>query len=169
MLKVIAFDLFGTVFDLSKVDRAEISAYVKQLRQDVWQPLELPESWGDIQPHPDAKEGIQLLRKQYEVITFSNCPLDLQRHLLAKAGIEFQFLFPLENYHIYKPNEIAYKTLSRYYFAVKPEEIMVVSANKTFGDIEGARAAGMKSCLIRNGEPNTIIDLACQLGISRDS
>jgi hypothetical protein len=42
----------------------------------------------------------------------------------------------------------------------KPEETLMVTANPTFGDIEGAAAIGMPSQVIRHGYPNTVIELA---------
>jgi hypothetical protein len=36
----------------------------------------------------------------------------------------------------------------------------MVTANPTFGDIEGAKAIGMQSQVIRHSYPNTIIELA---------
>jgi hypothetical protein len=37
---------------------------------------------------------------------------------------------------------------------------MMVTANPTFGDIEGSAAIGMQSQVIRHGYSNTIIELA---------
>lgn len=46
-------------------------------------------------------------------------------------------------------------------FGVAPSEVVMVTANANFGDIETATALGMQAILIRN--PKNIIDLAGEL------
>lgn len=160
MIEVVAFDLFGTVFDLSGVPREELKAYAAHISQSEWSPIEFPLSWRDLPVFPDAQEGIRLLRENHEVITFSNCPIDLQTHLCEKHDVKFDWHFSLAAQRVFKPNPKAYQRLQSHYCGVvKPESILVVSANERFGDIEGARQAGMQSLLIRHGRPNDILEL----------
>jgi 2-haloalkanoic acid dehalogenase type II len=167
-LKVIAFDLFGTVFDMSNVPREEIRAYLDCCTAPKW-PLALPEAWKHLPTHDDAVEGIALLRTKYTVVALSNGPLNTTVPLSKNVGITWDALIPLEAYHVYKPQSEAYLTIVGL-LGVAPSDVLMVTANPTFahfpyGDIEGARGVGMQAQLIRRpGCPQTIIELAEQLG-----
>jgi 2-haloacid dehalogenase len=167
--KVIAFDLFGTVFDMANVPREEIRAYLDHVTKPAWSLLELPESWGKLPPFPDAVEGLRRLATKFTTTTCSNCPFGLMMELSTANGIEWGMVNPLELLQVYKPNPAAYEYVAAA-CDVKPEELMMVTGNKTFahfdyGDIEMARSLGMQAQLIRNpGCPQTIIELAEALG-----
>lgn len=148
-IKIIAFDVFGTVVDLSGVDREEVKAYAHHIRQPVWSPLVLPESWEHLPPHPDSVVGLQWLRKKYIVVTCSNAPLGTMAKLSKNAGLQWDAIIPLELNKVYKPNQKAYYTVCQV-FNVKPENVLMVTANKDFGDLEGAKSIGMQSVLIRD-------------------
>ncbi len=135
MLKVIAFDVFGTVFDLSQVDRSEVRAYVDHIHGPAWKPLELPKSWLDLKAHPDAVEGIAKLRERFQVVTCSNGPISLLTHISKANGISWDALIPLEVGRVYKPNPMAYQMICDV-MRVPPEAVAMVTANATFGDIE---------------------------------
>ena len=161
-LKVIAFDLFGTVLDFAGVDRDEVRAYAQQLRDsraNGWRPLQLPKHWERLKAFPDAADGLKLLRTKYRVVTCSNAPLELQTVLVANNGLPFDALIPLEANQVYKPDFRAYMTVCQI-MSVEPENVLMVTANKDFGDLEGAEAAGMKSVLIRDDNIPTITALA---------
>lgn len=162
-LEVIAFDVFGTVFDLSSVDRNEIREYINQIRQPEWKPLQLPKSWEHLPAYPDSVEGINLLRKKYFVVTCSNGPLGLLAKMSKNAGVQWDAIIPMELNRVYKPNHKAYMTVCEV-LNVKPESVLMVTANKDFGDTEAAIALGMHATLIRQGNGlKTIIDLANSL------
>ena len=89
MIKVVAFDLFGTVFKLSVVPREEVKDYARQLRRLEWAPLKLPESWEELVPFDDAQDALLRLSKRYWVVTMSNAPWRLQRKLVVHNGLPF--------------------------------------------------------------------------------
>lgn len=149
-MKVIAFDLFGTVFDFSAVPREEIRDYVHHLRKPEWSPLSLPPSWEHLPAHPDSAEGIARLRTKFLVVTCSNGPLGLSAKLCKNAGVQFDAITPLELNRVYKTNPKAYMTVCEVY-DVKPSEVMMVTANEGFGDLEASAALGMTPQLIRGG------------------
>lgn len=164
MLKVIAFDVFGTVFDLSSVDRDEVRAYARHLKAfhhtNAWLPLELPKSWETLPAHADSAEGVAKLRERYKVVTCSNGPRPLLTKLSAHNGIEWDEIIALEMNRVYKPNPRAYLTVCEV-MNVEPSEVMMVTANETFGDLEASAALGMTPMLIRaETGPKTIVDLA---------
>jgi FMN phosphatase YigB (HAD superfamily) len=84
MIKLIAFDLFGTVFDLFTVPKDEIRDYIQQVRRETWEPLRLPESWVNIPLFEDSKEGLKRLKTKYKLVTCSNAPIDLQFNMMSK-------------------------------------------------------------------------------------
>jgi 2-haloalkanoic acid dehalogenase type II len=164
VLKVIAFDVFGTVFDLSAVNRSEVRDYVRHIKQDEWQPLQLPSHWERLPAHPDSHLGIERLRQRYLVVTLSNGPLPVQMALSRHNGICWDAIIPLEAVDVYKPNPRAYMYAIDL-LQVKPSEVLMVTANEKFGDLEASRALGMEAILIRGSQgPKTIIELAERLG-----
>lgn len=166
MIKVIAFDVFGTVFDLSQVQKNEIKEYIRHIKQDEWQPLTLPKSWEDLQAHPDATEGLTRLRSKYMVVTCSNGPLGLLAKMSKNNRIEWDAIIPLELNKVYKTNPAAYMTVCEV-LDVKPSEVMMVTSNKDFGDLEVSASLGMKPQLVDRHEgtsPTTIVELAELLG-----
>ena len=159
MIKVIAFDVFGTVFDLSQVERNEVRTYIQHIKQSEWSPLKLPKHWETLPAHADSKEGIEMLRKDYTVVTCSNGPLGLLTKLSKHNNISWDAIIPLELNKVFKPNHKAYLTVCEV-LDVAPEEVLMVTANEKFGDLEAAKEVGMSSILIRDDKLSTIIDLA---------
>jgi len=149
LIKVIAFDVFGTVFDLDEVDRDDVRNYIAQIRKPVWEPLRLPRSWETLPAHPDARLGIELLRSEYTVVTCSNGPLGLLAKMSKHNGIIWDAIIPLELDRVYKPNPDAYRVMCRV-LDVHPSEVMMVTANESFGDLEASAALGMRPQLIRH-------------------
>lgn len=159
-MKVIAFDVFGTVFDLNRIPNEEINFYSCQIQKDPWQPLILPESWENLPAHPDSAEGIAILRQHYQVVTMSNCPMKLLTKISKKNYITWDAIIPIECYKVYKPNPKAYSIIFEL-LDVNPEDVMMVTANPTFGDIQQAQNLGMIPQIIRHDKhPKDIIDLA---------
>ena len=156
MIKVIAFDVFGTVFDLSGVERSEIKDYADHIRKPEWSPLNLPESWKTLPAHPDAAEGISKLRERFMVVTCSNGPVSLLTELSKHNQISWDMIIPIELNKVYKPNHKAYLTICEV-MGVHPDEVLMVTANEYFGDLEASKEVGMSSILIRKeGHPMTI-------------
>lgn len=162
-ISVIAFDLFGTVYDLSAVHRNEVKAYVAQVHKSEWEPLVLPESWAKLRAFEDAKPGLERLRSRYTVVTCSNAPLRFQVLLNKRNGLVWDAIIPLEAARVYKPNPKAYVQICELTGAT-PDQVMMVTANKTFGDIEASFGLGMTPRLIRGDGVKTLLDLAEQMG-----
>ncbi len=164
-IKCVAFDCFGTVFDMSGVSREEIKAYVDHVRKADFTPFDFPKSWWELKSHPDAKDGIQTLQAMgLFCIALSNGDANLIDDVSHRNGFDFDYVIDLAGRHrIYKPHVDAYRTVEKD-LGYKPSETLMVTANPTFGDIEGAAAIGMHSQVIRQpGLPQTIIELAKNL------
>lgn len=163
-IKLIAFDLFGTVFDMDGVPREEIAAYVEHVRRNDFSPYVFPQAWSNLTCHDDAAPGIELLQYYgYQCVTLSNCDEDLAWEISFRDGITWNRLIDLSQHRVYKPHVDAYRTIEKD-TGVLPEDCLMVTANPTFGDIEGAAAIGMQSAVIRGEEIPTIVDLANWLG-----
>jgi FMN phosphatase YigB (HAD superfamily) len=159
-MKILAFDVFNTVFDMSTIDRKEIVEYARHISKKVWEPLILPESWLNLKAHPDAKEGLERLRKKFYLVTFSNGPLELLLPLSFKNGLYWDDYIHVAISKMYKPNKLIYPWACGY-LGENPANIGMVTANKDFGDLEGANACGMIPLLIRNDKfPKDLIELA---------
>lgn len=163
MLKVIAFDVFGTVFDLKAARREEVQAYGLHISQPEYSPLELPKSWEYLPAHSDSAKGIARLRNKFLVVTCSNGPLGLLIRMAKNAGIVWDGFIPMELNRVFKPRLEAYQAI-RDVLDVEYSEVMMVTANEKFGDLEAAQQLGMRPQLIRNDTGLLITDLAARLG-----
>lgn len=160
MIKVIAFDCFGTVFDMSGVPGGDIVNYVNHVRHADFTPYVFPESWWKLQAHPDSAEGIKKLQRAgFKCIALSNGSHNLIWRISATNGINWDHTVDLVAHRVYKPHVDAYRCIQTD-LGIPPEETLMVTANPTFGDIEGSAAIGMKSQVIRHGYPNNILELA---------
>lgn len=160
MITCAAFDCFGTVFDTTALSRDLISEYVRHVRSATFSPYTFPPAWYDLPAHPDSAEGIRMLRESgIACVALSNGTPELIRRLSDKAGIKWDCVIDLASRGVYKPHLDAYRAVEAV-FGARPADTIMVTANPTFGDIEGAVAVGMQSQVIRHGYPNTIIELA---------
>lgn len=165
-MRCIAFDCFGTVFDMASVPREEIAAYVRHVRKNDFTPYTFPDSWWELKAHSDSAEGIAKLRDAgFKCVTLSNGSANLLQTVSQANGIEWDAVIDLAFYRVYKPHVDAYRTVEKA-VGFKPAETLMVTANPTFGDIEGSAAIGMPSQVIRHGHPNTIVELAEKLNIA---
>lgn len=163
-LKVIAFDCFGTVFDASSLSRENIEDYNEVKKQLIYQPYSFPEAWYRLRAHADSLLGIHQLRRKYRVCTMSNGSVDLLTHLSRDAGIDWDLVTPIEAIQVYKPDLRAYMMLPQL-FACRIEQVLMVTANPTFGDCEACIELGMPFVVIRHPNcPTDIIELAERLG-----
>jgi FMN phosphatase YigB (HAD superfamily) len=160
-IRCVLFDLFGTVLNMKDVERADVAAYNDHVRRKDFSPLTLPESWYNLKPHDDAGLGLHLLRKMgLYCATLSNAPIALQTALSEPHGLVWDNMVDLPLHRVYKPDLAAYPIGAKV-CGFKPEECLMVTANPTFGDVEGAKACGMASQVIRHPyTPRDILSLA---------
>jgi HAD superfamily hydrolase (TIGR01493 family) len=167
-IKCIAFDCFGTVFDMSTVPKSEIAAYVEHVKRADFSPYQFPFTWNNLKAHPDAAEGIYRLQKAgFLCVTLSNGTADLLKQISDSNGIAWTAIINLAAHRVYKQHIDAYRVVEKV-IGFSPAESLMVTANPTFGDIEGAAAIEMPSQVIRHGYPNTIIELADMLATKRN-
>lgn len=169
MIKLFAFDIFGTLIDMSGVPHEELKAYGEHIRKPEWSPLVLPNSWLTLDLFPDVMPGIARIHNSTcaSMVTLSNAPFVWQDRYWRKkagryAGEYFATWVPLEIMGVFKPNTEAYKSLFRLFPTLQSDEICMVSANEHFGDLEAARSLGMQAVLIRGNtgkDVNSLVEL----------
>lgn len=155
-VKLIAFDVFGTLLDMRGVPSWQILCYLETCVARPWRPLELPVSWNAIPLFADVEDGLEELSASCRLTTMSNAPMRLQCEALPYASLDH-----FELRHAYKPDPSAYL---QFLNAAMPKfglrsamEVVMVTANPTFGrygfgDLEMARMFGMQAKLIRTPE-----------------
>jgi 2-haloalkanoic acid dehalogenase type II len=165
-IDVIGCDVFGTVVKFDGVPRDEVKAYAAHIKKADWSPLQLPESWKTLVAFDDAAKGIRRLRKKFKVVPLTNGPVHLISALSEFNGIDWDAYFPLESHRVFKPAREAYRLFFSTFVFGGPQRCLIVTANKDFGDLEGAAAVGMQSILIRgdDGGPKDLLELATLLG-----
>lgn len=163
-IKVVAFDCFGTVFNMSGVSREEIASYVEHVRNNDFSPFTFPPGWWNLKAHPDAEHGIKALQDAgFICIAASNGSPELITQVSMANHIHWHAIVDFAAARSYKPNAAAYVEIVRV-ADVAPSTILMVTANPTFGDIEGAALVGMQSQVIRrDSTPQTIVELANRL------
>ena len=168
MIRCVAFDCFGTVFDMSGIRREEIADYVAHVKRDDFSQYDFPKAWWWLEPHPDAESGIKMLQNAgFVCVALSNGSVPLVRHSSARFGVRWDVIIDLAAHKIYKPRVGAYRTVEMA-TGIPPAETLMVTANPGFGDIEGAAAIGMPSQVIRHGRPETIVELAEMLILAKE-
>jgi len=146
-VKAIFFDTFNTVYAMDRCRRDEIEAYAAHIAKPDWSPLNLPERWSKLPAWNDVIKALPSLRDEFICVALSNGPIDVQIALARNSRLDWDFIVPLEAYHVFKPNVRAYQVAVDL-VGVHPSEAMMVTANRDFGDLEGAASCGMQSMWI---------------------
>lgn len=162
-IKVVMFDCFGTVFDVSSLPREFVSRYADRRQEPVYQNHDFEPAWYELKAHPDSRQGIAMLRDEYRVVTMSNGSFHLLDHISSNAGIVWDLITPIQMLKVYKPDHAAYLAIPSL-FQCQVDECLMVTANPTFGDVKACREIGIPYTIIRQPNcPQTIIELADRL------
>lgn len=162
-IKVVMFDCFGTVFDVSSLPREFVRRYADRRQEPVYQHHDFEKAWYELKSHPDSRQGIAMLRDEYRVVTMSNGSFHLLDQISSKAGIVWDLITPIELLKVYKPDHAAYLAIPSL-FQCQVDECLMVTANPTFGDVKACTEIGMPYAIIRQPNcPKTIPDLAWAL------
>lgn len=154
--KVAFLDLNNTCLQMKGATREQIERYVNHIRHSSWHPLTLPNCWRFFEPWPELGASLNaFFDMEIKTVTLSNNPIDVQIDQCRHAMVQFDWMVPLESYHVFKPDVKAYQ-VACHLLNVAPEDALMVTANKDFGDLEGAASIGMPSVWIdrKNDNPN---------------
>ena len=161
-MKILAFDLINTLIDVSNVPREDLQAYADHLEYfrctAHYIPWRCPDSIIEAPTFSDVLNGLNVARMDgWYIVAMTNMPARSVIEWAEWKFVRFNAIVPLEIVQTFKPHPLAYKALRMMFSG---DRVVMVTANKTFGDLEGAVAAGMESRLIRHlGCPQTITEL----------
>jgi FMN phosphatase YigB (HAD superfamily) len=159
----IAFDCFNTIFKVEAIPYEELKEYSNHVKKSDFSPFLFSEKWYQLAAFDDVASGFDLLRRKgIKIVALSNGSVELISALSEKNTLRWDYIIDLTKHGMYKPN------INAYFACVKDTKIpaahtLMVTANKSFGDLESSRSVGMQAALIRNGFPETILDLVSQI------
>jgi 2-haloacid dehalogenase len=106
----------------------------------------------ELQPYPDAVEGLNRLGEYYRLVALSNGNTWLIEHLVENnINAEFDSAISVDRVGCFKPHPSVYRHAAQH-LAAEPGEIMMVAAHSF--DILGARACGYRGAYVnRYGLP----------------
>jgi 2-haloacid dehalogenase len=102
-------------------------------------------AWHRLDPWPDARDGLEVLRRQRVTAALSNGHIALLVDLARHGDLRFDCLLSAELTHAYKPAPELYQTAARL-LGVEPAELMLVAAHPL--DLKGARRAGLRTAFV---------------------
>jgi 2-haloacid dehalogenase len=105
----------------------------------------LVQAWHRLDPWPDVRAGLDELRRDRITAALSNGHIALLVDLARHGDLRFDCLLSAELARAYKPEPEVYRTAARL-LGVEPGELMLVAAHPW--DLEGARAAGLRTAFI---------------------
>lgn len=105
------------------------------------------ESWKELKPFKDTKEGLTKLKKKYQLVVLSNGEDWFLRHL-AENQIDFEFdeIISVQRVGVFKPHPAVYRACAQILNS-EPGELMMVSSNSF--DVMGARASGFQAAWVK--------------------
>lgn len=123
--------------------------------------------WHRLDPWPDAREGIDRLRKRFIVSTLSNGNISLLVNMAKHADLRWDCVLSAELSNHYKPDAEVYLKAAGL-LGLSPGEVMMVAAHNS--DLQGARAAGLRTAFVyrirefgSNQETDLTPDPSCDL------
>jgi len=105
----------------------------------------LVRAWHTLEPWPDVRAGLQLLRGRFVTAAVSNGHTALLVDLARHGSLRFDCLLSAELARAYKPAPEVYLTAARL-LCLDPSELMMVAAHPS--DLTAARRAGLRSAFI---------------------
>ncbi|MDQ2743005.1 MAG: haloacid dehalogenase type II [Chloroflexota bacterium] len=105
----------------------------------------LVNGWHRLDPWPDVRSGLEMLRGRFVTAALSNGHTALLVDLARHGDLRFDCLLSAELAHAYKPAPEVYLTAARL-LCVDPSELMMVATHP--GDLKAARRAGLRSAFL---------------------
>lgn len=102
-------------------------------------------AWHRLDPWPDSRRGLVLLRKKFVCATLSNGNVSLLVNMARHGSLTWDTVLSGEIFKAYKPDAEVYQKAAGM-LGVRAEETMMVAAHKS--DLQGARKAGLKTAFV---------------------
>lgn len=120
----------------------------------------LNRAWHRLDPWPDARRGLALLKRRRVIATLSNGNMALLVNMARHAGLPWDCVLSAELFRHYKPDPEAYLGAAAM-LGFEPAEVMMVAAHKD--DLRAAQACGLATAFVRRPRekgPKVKLDLA---------
>jgi 2-haloacid dehalogenase len=101
--------------------------------------------WHRLDPWPDSRKGLALLKRRFVIATLSNGNVALLVNMAKHGGLPWDTVLSAELFHHYKPDPEAYLGAAAM-LGFEPQEVMMVAAHKD--DLRAARACGLRTAFV---------------------
>jgi 2-haloacid dehalogenase len=102
--------------------------------------------WHRLDPWPDARRGLALLKRRHVIATLSNGNVALLVNMAKHGRLPWDAVLSAELFHHYKPDPEAYLGAAAM-LGFEPSEVMMVAAHKD--DLRAAQACGLATAFVR--------------------
>jgi 2-haloacid dehalogenase len=102
--------------------------------------------WHRLDPWPDARKGLTLLKRRHVIATLSNGNVSLLVNMAKHGRLPWDTVLSAELFRHYKPDPEAYLGAAAM-LGFEPAEVMMVAAHKD--DLRAARACGLATAFVR--------------------
>ena len=102
--------------------------------------------WHRLEPWPDARRGLALLKRRHVIATLSNGNVALLVNMAKHGRLPWDAVLSAELFHHYKPDPGAYLGAAAM-LGFAPSEVMMVAAHKD--DLRAAQACGLATAFVR--------------------
>jgi 2-haloacid dehalogenase len=109
----------------------------------------LVKAWHTLPAWDDSAAGLARIGAAHTTAALSNGGFALLTHLVKQAGLPFDCILSAELARAYKPDAVVYHTAARL-LDVEPSQVLMVAAHRW--DLDGARAAGLRTAFVRRPE-----------------
>ncbi len=120
----------------------------------------LNRAWHRLEPWPDARRGLALLKRRRILATLSNGNMALLVNMAKHARLPWDCVLSAELFHHYKPDPETYLGAAAM-LGFEPAEVMMVAAHKD--DLRAAQACGLATAFVRRPRekgPKVKLDLS---------
>ena len=107
---------------------------------------ELNRVWHRLRPWPDARRGLQRLKKRLVIGTLSNGNVGLLVNMAKHGRLPWDVVFSAEVFRHYKPDPETYLGAAGL-LGIAPDELMLVAAHKD--DLFAAKGCGLRTAFVR--------------------
>ena len=115
--------------------------------------------WHRLDPWPDSRRGLALLKRRHVIATLSNGNVSLLVNMAKHGRLPWDAVLSAELFRHYKPDPEAYLGAAAM-LGFEPSEVMMVAAHKN--DLRAAQACGLATAFIkrpREKGPQVKLDL----------
>ncbi len=102
--------------------------------------------WHRLDPWPDARRGLALLKRRHVIATLSNGNVALLVNMAKHGRLPWDAVLSAELFRHYKPDPEAYLGAAAM-LGFEPSEVMMVAAHKD--DLRAAQACGLATAFVR--------------------